>query len=304
MRGCFSACSTAFIAGRKRYLVEGANLGFHAYGVSSVSLRALVDIQHEQQKDQRIYEQQGVSRDFLDRLFSADHDSMWYPEIDELIDHNIVHEVIRGQDLLPIQYQVSKAQVDEALLQVPVFKIIKQEFPDTYQEIQSEFQSQVSKGLPAHEIQLALGIYIERIALHERAETSDETLVQYTLALIEILRQFSEEDPAQCLKILFPGTYGTTRLTEYLSNRQSAWLINILSQIIIDAQGQQAPFLDREAALADADVIQLLQPPTDLNVGDDFQQACIKAINHYEAILAKEKNTAVNGLRYIYSEQK
>jgi hypothetical protein len=302
LRGCYSACSTAFVAGRKRYLVLGANLGFHAYGVSSANLRSMVDIQHEQEKDLRIYRQQGVSQEFLDRLFSAEHDSMWFPEIDELIEANIVHEVVRGQDVLPNIYQISADRIDQALLRVPVFQVIKEKFPATYEEIQAEFQSQASIGSSAETIQLALSVYIERIALQERSKTSDDSLIQYVMALIEVLSQLERENPALCHKLLYPDTFGGTKLIEYLDSSQVAWMVSILSQVIINSQGQEALVIDREAAAAKADIINLMQPPTGLQDEEDYRQACSNAIINYKSILKLDKASAVNDLRYLFSE--
>ncbi len=87
---CLSSCTTAFVAGTTRTLGIDARLGFHQY--KTYSLIPSIDVVAEQSKDMAIFEQQGVSPDFLEKLFTHPPEEMWWPEIDELINAGVVHQ--------------------------------------------------------------------------------------------------------------------------------------------------------------------------------------------------------------------
>ncbi|GBF29639.1 hypothetical protein MnTg03_01215 [bacterium MnTg03] len=87
---CLSSCTTAFVAGTTRTLGINARLGFHRY--KTYSLIPSIDVAAEQSKDMAIFEQQGVSPDFLEKLFTHPPEEMWWPEIDELINAGVVHQ--------------------------------------------------------------------------------------------------------------------------------------------------------------------------------------------------------------------
>ena len=87
---CLSSCTTAFVAGTTRTLGINARLGFHQY--KTYSLIPSIDVAAEQAKDMAIFEQQGVSPEFLEKIFIHPPKSMWWPEIGVLINAGVVHQ--------------------------------------------------------------------------------------------------------------------------------------------------------------------------------------------------------------------
>ena len=90
---CLSACTIAFAAGRKRWLTPGARLGFHRYFYAHRTAHPAIDYEEEYRRDHAFFRAQGVSETFLDKMFSADHAAIWYPETDELEAEGVVHGV-------------------------------------------------------------------------------------------------------------------------------------------------------------------------------------------------------------------
>lgn len=86
---CASACATAFLAGRERVLGRAAKLGFHQY--QSHTVIPAFDIKEEQDKDRRLFEAQGIAAEFLDNIFAARPEDMWWPTVDELRAGGVVH---------------------------------------------------------------------------------------------------------------------------------------------------------------------------------------------------------------------
>ncbi|MCZ6881528.1 MAG: hypothetical protein O7F15_00800 [Gammaproteobacteria bacterium] len=87
---CLSSCTTAFVAGTIRTLGTNARLGFHQYRTYSVI--PSINVEQEQSKDMAIFEKQGVSAEFLEKVFIQPPEEMWWPDIDELVNAGVVHQ--------------------------------------------------------------------------------------------------------------------------------------------------------------------------------------------------------------------
>jgi hypothetical protein len=87
---CLSSCTTAFVAGTIRTLATNARLGFHQY--KTYSGFPVIDVEQEQSKDMAVFVMQGVSPEFLEKVFIRPPEEMWWPDIDELIDAGVVHQ--------------------------------------------------------------------------------------------------------------------------------------------------------------------------------------------------------------------
>ena len=94
---CFSACTTAFIGGRKRFLGEAAKLGFHQYGFDPERRRELTqlhDLEAEQEKERALFQSKNIAATFIDQMFSTPSDGMWFPTKKRLIDAGVIDGVV------------------------------------------------------------------------------------------------------------------------------------------------------------------------------------------------------------------
>ncbi len=87
---CMSACTTAFAAGVKRALAANARLGFHQY--QAFTSYPKLDPKDEQAKDIVLFRAQGVSESFLQKIFSHPPQGMWWPQHEELLKSNFIHQ--------------------------------------------------------------------------------------------------------------------------------------------------------------------------------------------------------------------
>lgn len=90
---CASACALAFMAGRQRWLDEGARLGFHRYGLGGRMAGVFVDPEREQAKDLAVFRRHAVDEALLARIDATPHDQMWYPTPAELLAAGVVNAV-------------------------------------------------------------------------------------------------------------------------------------------------------------------------------------------------------------------
>ncbi len=92
LEGCYSACTTAFIAGARRYLGVDARLGFHQYRYDAGTKNlGYLDSAAEQEKDLAYYRDRDIDRRFLERVFEAADDDMWFPPADLLLEYRVIH---------------------------------------------------------------------------------------------------------------------------------------------------------------------------------------------------------------------
>lgn len=77
---CSSACTLVFVAGAKRTLGPDARLGFHSYLLEDAQRLPGFDIEAEQARDRDFMLGQGVSAEFITRVFGTPPSDIWFPE--------------------------------------------------------------------------------------------------------------------------------------------------------------------------------------------------------------------------------
>lgn len=98
--GCLSACTVAFIAGKKRVVAVGAKLGFHQFdfvGTSRAEMRV------EEQHEIDFFRDRGVPKSFARKAFGTPNNQMWYPTYRELMEANVVTHIVIEKEFIPIK---------------------------------------------------------------------------------------------------------------------------------------------------------------------------------------------------------
>jgi hypothetical protein len=307
--GCYSACGTAYIAGNKRYLGTGANLAFHQYSAPGSAIGLYFDVGTEQRKDLEIYRSRGISEDFLDRVFLADQDELWYPTVDELIESGVVHDLVNPSGLQANDYgDVDSSELIDEIGKLPGFKAIKTYEPGVYAELVSELDRHMRAGASMVEMQGSVASYIEVLASQSLPITSDRALLAFADESVAILRKLEAIDPILCIKNLFPQQYGPVIIMNHLSQDDITPMMEVLGQVISDRYELRSPELDIAAAelvfveimnFMGDDAYYLDQPL--LEDREDYSEACLAVARFYESIADYEEDTAGNALRYAFS---
>ena len=309
LRGCYSACGTAFISGKKRYLGTGANLAFHQYQSPGKGLDPYIDIPSEQKKDLVIYLERGVSQEFIDSIFIAEKDDLWYPTIDEMLNAGVIHGIVNPSDLRPIEYgSIDSIELERVFGNFPAYQTIKKYEPETYNRLIGNLVEKMREGASLIEIQQIVGNYIELLAEQHLPKTSDRALIMFARATILSLGKLEKIDPILCMKALDPQRYGTIRFSKYLSSEDLMPMMDAVNLVIIDSYGSNDRQLDVEAAesLMAEIVIQLGDDALYLEAQglknrSDYSRACKSIIKFYRLILLNDDEMSANGLRYAFS---
>lgn len=87
---CSASCLLVFMAGQKRTLGTGGQLGFHRYGLDFEQVLPHLNPLREMRVDQQFYLERGVSLDFLDEVFDLNRETIWYPTRRELLNAGVI----------------------------------------------------------------------------------------------------------------------------------------------------------------------------------------------------------------------
>ncbi len=309
LTGCYSACAMAFINGKKRYLAKGANLAFHQYSPYSKNLEQYYDISLEQGKDLENFEKQGISQSFINSVFKASKNDMWYPTKKEMLDAGVIHGVVNPSDLKVINYDSSLIKnIENELTKNPAIRTVKKFAPKVYDQILEKMKTQIKKGASEIEILQLAHSLMGGLADKALPSTSNKALIKFTKATIQLLGNLEKRDPILCMKYLYPSEYGPIIITEYLSSKELFPMLNSVSLVIEDSYINKNSKLDNKAGE------ELFQNIKDQLGSDsqfleakklenkaDYSKACKTIIKFYELILKKENQIASNGLRYAFS---
>ena len=84
---CASACTIAFMGGVRRYIGQGARLGFHRSTLDGATSQ---QTDEENDDDRRALIAAGAAAWFANRAYSTPSNSMWWPSVDELSAANVI----------------------------------------------------------------------------------------------------------------------------------------------------------------------------------------------------------------------
>ena len=95
---CYSACTIAYVAGKKRTISPQGKLGFHQYNMKSKILNQRFDISKEQSKDLTYFKSRIPDNIFITKIFSSKNSDLWIPEHQELLTSGVIHKITLEPD--------------------------------------------------------------------------------------------------------------------------------------------------------------------------------------------------------------
>lgn len=310
LTGCYSACGTAFISGSKRYLAKGANLAFHQYRTDFKSLNTKESLSLEQKKDLEIYKRKEISQGFMNKIFNAEKDDLWYPTIEEMLSAGVIHALVNPSDLKQLKHDsIAKNDLEKMLLKYAAYKSIKKYEPKVYKQILTELKALYKRDASRVEIQEKIGKYIALLAAKSLPKTSSKALLTFSRATTDILTLLEKKDPILCLKNLYPDKYGALDMAKYLSKKEMQPMLEALNIVIKDSyEKKYGPVDEKEAIKLMVKVMSQLEGDSryldavNLNNKNEYSKGCKAVVKFYELISSGNNELASNGLRYVFSQ--
>jgi hypothetical protein len=310
--GCYSAATTAFIGGKNRFLIRGTNLGFHQCRQDANDLKwSNVDIKKDDAKDILIFQKQGVTQEFTDKMFNTPSDDLYFPKYSELLKAGVIHKIVKLSEIIPEESQADTNDFNDVSLDDPTFEAIRKYEPQIYQNIMGDFNKKSKKRTDKAYLQYMEASYKKTVTEHNLYRTSNEAAIGYFKELIHNLKKLEKEEPFLCLKSICPDEYGYIYLFKYIDEPNQ--MIDAMNKAIVNAYEKDNPAIDVKAAELlltkltnklgnDANCLNI--ETQDLQNSKQYKQHCDVVIRFYELILSEDKAEAGNALRYLYSQSK
>lgn len=308
---CMSACASAFIGGRERFIAPDARIGFHQPSLpGSAQIIAAVAIGEEKQALVRA----GVSPDFAERAFGTPAASMWYPTLQELQSANVITGVAapgqfgRSAGTFP----VNADELDGEFAKVPIFAAIQKYEPATYRQFRDSLASSVSAGDTRMEMIVKARPIIMALAKKYLPIASGDAMMEMASISADEMDQIGAKDPVACYRLITSAPIDIQRyVSPDLVGRELAALTRVIESgaaapqpipseasvmpaleelraRIADKYGEDAAALDALSAPADA-------PPP------DHVKVCRMTAAFYREVIAFDAERRDMLLRFMFS---
>jgi hypothetical protein len=230
-RGCLSACTIPFLAGRERILNKKAKLGFHQY-----SFPGFTEEQFKEAylKEKKFMTSIGVDKKFSEKAFTTPANDMWYPSHIELISANVVTRISDGKEFgsTPIKDPRELKKIEAQLLSIPLYKDIQEYEPADFQALIMDAKLRFSQGASELEIIDYLKKHIVKIVRKRLPIAPNKELVSYTRVMVAEIRELTAKDPNLCFQMLFPEKFGPINLSDHISKETQKAEFTALSALI------------------------------------------------------------------------
>jgi hypothetical protein len=127
-KGCFSACTIAYMGGASRFIYGEKKLGFHRYGLANSKTDFIKEIIIESFKeDKAFFLKKGASKNFMNKIYNTSPSDLWFPENDVLLSNHIITNIAGEIDFLLYRETVSGFHdgIEKVLSDVHVHPVIK-----------------------------------------------------------------------------------------------------------------------------------------------------------------------------------
>jgi hypothetical protein len=205
---CLSACTIAFAAGRERWLLSGARLGYH---------RASFAGQEESETMRAALLQAGLDESFVNRAVSASSDEMWYPKPAELLAARAISAVVDSYRFAASGYGIRPREEDfkKVLRRSTLYRAIEEKEPRAFSEIAETFRRDYLDGMPEGQIKDVLRSTKLTPLLQARLPNADdETLAAFATLLADQYETLGTKDGKYCYD--YAGNRMTTTLVDAL----------------------------------------------------------------------------------------
>lgn len=299
---CASACTLAFVAGRQRVLKQGATLGFHRSSFAG----------EDQARDdssgmERAYLAAGVSREFVSRAMTTKSADLWKPSGAELVAAGVVTRISSGDEYAASGSALSRAEWDNALQKIVLYKAIKQYYPSSYNEILDTFFVSPTKGVPQGQLLAEGRSKVNGLVKKLLPYADDAVLLEFGRLMVDQYTAIKSQNAASCFQFAsgHPDEETIRAIPKPLKDRE----LEIDALIVSSARKQNVPLNTdaswqrvRNSLSQKGYTTEDLQFLTSTSVKPaDYGRYCDMTIKMYQEIVSLPIKEAAAVLREVFS---
>lgn len=305
-KGCQSACTLAFLAGRERYLRRGVKLGFHRGhfpGVEDIDADSWVD------EDRKNWKALGIPTTFTNRALSTPNKDMWMPEEEELLAAHVVTALTRGEHFTPTYLTFENTpikDIEDRLAGNAFYRALKERDNASYQSL-ILLQRDFSVGEATEAEIFEANKHIAANAMNRYLPSAgDQETINLVNSVIELTRYIAQSSTEACYAYLFAGT--TAGIT--IPDKFEKQIMVTLAEVIKSARNEKPVMSSQEAELPLSQLMATLSSrfPNDIEVLNEMDnpnvdrgKACRMTLAMYDEALKMPPSQAGPLLRYLFS---
>ncbi|MFS2222183.1 hypothetical protein [Pantoea sp. B65] len=223
----------------------------------------------------------------------------------------LLGNIIWLQWIYPQQQRAAKiAAAQQQLATTPAYRVIRQQQPTLYKQLNDELAAAVDNGMPTAE---AIGQLRPQLAdlLNERiGRAEDDNIIRYMQLSVSQMQNLRQQSGDLCFKFLFPQISGGVNTEQLLPKELQQQDLQQMEALLKASSGADKP-IDLTAARQSlrgivrtlyakwGGELQLLNAPTDSHVDRDHM--CDMTTDLYRAVLALPPKQSANVLRMMLS---
>jgi hypothetical protein len=211
---CQSACTIAFAAGRERWILRNAKLGYHASSFPGMTAQEIRDVDQE---GRDLYIASGITPDFVRQALSTPNESMWKPNPDELMAGRVISGVVDNSRYAASGYgaNLTREAIADKLAKVGLYSAIRDAEPRVFSNIVDDFSQSYFAGETEQVLYQKVRAKISPIIQSRRGTADDKTVLDLGRLLVDQYQPLSVKDKALCYQYA-SGAGKNTSYTQYL----------------------------------------------------------------------------------------
>ena len=252
---CESAATLIFLAGRERFVANGAKIGFHSGsfpGLSSGELSLTNSLAREAMIAAK------VDAPFIRRALDTPSSEMWYPSVEEMVGAGIATNVTHGERFGISQTVARQIQQKGLAGVLPYWDKLRKAAPDLYAEINSAYRAGASTGLSEGEIGTRARAIITARVNASIPCASDEALRHLVRFWLLMLGKYKDTQAKEIVNFFESSTAGSTssdmNMARVFKDYPADEEIAVLVEVVTSASSGVRP-IDKAAAERDLEVV-------------------------------------------------
>lgn len=147
--------------------------------------------------------------------------------------------VVLGRELLEPRIQAHR--VEAMLLELPVYKALKQHEPEAYARIRSTFEQGIASKLPTEQIWAATRPVIGEITSRRLPHVSDEVIVRFGQHIVTAMNVLYDKGGTSCFSYINPAPGESLDFNALLGKEMSEQELNLIAEVVSSAAGKTQP---------------------------------------------------------------
>lgn len=194
--GCASACTLAFLAGKKRTMHAAAQLGFHRYAVLGQESDVVA---HQHEFDARVFAHAGVTKDFIARAFATAHEDLWLPGPQALYEARVLTAMpAPDEDVLDTHNVWYVDSAEAVLTKNPILNALRKVDAAEFEFYRGWIESLFARGDYLSGLRRDVGILVREIFSKRLAQGTTAPVLALGRVVLRELQIAAAEFPEYC----------------------------------------------------------------------------------------------------------